>query len=400
MPQRREIQPKVLVVDDTPANLVAMKAVLKPLGVEIVEAASGPEALEVAAEHPSFAVALIDVQMPQMDGFELAARLRAMPDFKELPIIFVTAIFRDERYVHEGYAAGAADYITKPFEPEVVRARVRAFVDLFRQRERLRSEQVGDALDQLAVLLERERAARHEAEVANAEKDEFVAIVSHELRTPLTSILGWATMASKLAPGPDLNRALETIERSARAQMRLVDDLLEMSRTRTGKRHIEVGEVSVDETIESAVASVASVAEQRRVHVDVSAHAGVVRADGNRVKQVVTNLLTNAIKFTPTGGSVFVRAERHDGIVEIAVRDTGEGIAPEFLAHVFEPFKQAGAAPTRKGGLGLGLAIVKQLVEAHGGHIRAESEGLGRGATFVVELPAEISSEGGRSGLG
>jgi signal transduction histidine kinase len=388
MPQRTEIQPKVLVVDDTPANLVAMQAVLQPLKVEIVEASSGQDALEVAVQQPTFAVALIDVQMPRMDGFDLAAHLRAMPEFKELPIIFVTAIHRDERYVREGYAAGAADYITKPFDPDMLRARVGAFIDLFRQRERLRVAQVTDALEQLEKLLERERAARHDAEVANAEKDEFVAIVSHELRTPLTSMLGWATMARKLAPGPDLDRALETIERNARAQMRLVDDLLEMSRTRTGKLRIDLAEVSVDETIESAVAALAPLAEQRHVRVEVSTRAGVVRADGNRVKQVVSNLLSNAIKFTPSGGEVFVQAERRDGIVEIAVRDTGEGIAPEFLSHVFEPFKQAGAGQTRKGGLGLGLAIVRQLVEAHGGQIRAESEGLGRGAKFVVELPA------------
>ncbi len=398
MPQRKEIQPKVLVVDDTPANLVAMQAVLQPLHVEIVEASSGEQALEVAAQHPSFAVALIDVQMPRMDGFDLAAHLRAMPEFKELPIIFVTAIHRDERYVREGYAAGAADYITKPFEPDMLRARVRAFVDLFRQRERLRVAQVTDALEQLERLLERERAARHDAEVANAEKDEFVAIISHELRTPMTAMLGWATMARKLPPGPELDRALETIERNVHAQMRLVEDLLEMSRTRTGKLRIDVAEVSVDETIDAAVAALASLAEQRRVRVAVSAHAGVVRADGNRVKQVVSNLVSNAIKFTPSGGEVFVQAERRDGVVEIAVRDTGEGIAPEFLSHVFEPFKQAGAGPTRKGGLGLGLAIVRQVVEAHGGQIRAESEGLGRGARFVIELPAGGSPAGERSG--
>jgi signal transduction histidine kinase len=396
----KERRPTVLVVDDRPANLIAMRAVLSPLAVDVVEASSGEEALEAVATS-TFAVALIDVQMPGMDGFQLAARLRQTPNGKELPIVFVSAVHRDERYVQEGYAAGAADYLTKPLDVDVLRARVHAFIDLFRQQERLREIEVGDrtrerdeALDQLASLLNRERAARHDAEMANAAKDEFIAIASHELRTPLTSILGWAVLARTLPPGsPELDQALQTIERNARAQKLLIDDLLEMSRAMGGKLQIRVGDVSLDETLAAAVDSLRPVADERHITLDVAdTRAGVIQADPDRLREVISNLLSNALKFTPREGHVWVSARRTGNRAEIRIRDDGEGIPEEFLPHVFEPFKQADASVTRRhGGLGLGLAIVKQLVEAHGGTIRAASAGKGRGATFTIELPTKPS---------
>ena len=230
--------------------------------------------------------------------------------------------------------------------------------------------------------------------MANAAKDEFIAIASHELRTPLTSILGWAVLARTLPPGsPELDQALQTIERNARAQKLLIDDLLEMSRAMGGKLQIRVGDVSLDETLAAAVDSLRPVADERHITLDVAdTRAGVIQADPDRLREVISNLLSNALKFTPREGHVWVSARRTGNRAEIRIRDDGEGIPEEFLPHVFEPFKQADASVTRRhGGLGLGLAIVKQLVEAHGGTIRAASAGKGRGATFTIELPTKPS---------
>ncbi len=387
----------ILIVDDTPANLVALGAVLGPLGVRVVEARSGPEALAYVASEP-FAVAVLDVQMPGMDGFEVARRLRQTEAGLALPVIFLTAIYREEEHAEHGYALGAADYITKPFDVGVLRARVKAFVALFQERERLRLAEVGqrirerdDALEKVAVLLESERAARRELEIANRAKDEFLATTSHELRTPLNAILGWAAIARRHDVPPEVQKALATIERNARSQTRLIDDMLDVGRIMSGKLRLELAGVSVADAIEGAVQSVRPTAQAKKVSLQVSVdkNVGVVVADAGRLQQVVGNLLSNAVKFTPKGGHVELSSTRVDGKVFIRVRDDGKGIRPDFLPHVFEPFRQADGSSTRQhGGIGLGLAIVQQLALAHGGKVIAESEGEAKGACFTVELPA------------
>ncbi len=206
-------------------------------------------------------------------------------------------------------------------------------------------------------------------------------------------MVGWASLARTLPPGAELVRALETIERNARDQDRMIEDLLDMSRAATGTLRLEVVDVSVDEVVAAAAAALAPAASAKSVRIDVDARAGTIRADGNRLKQVVSNLLSNAVKFTPSSGRVFVGATRDEAEVEIVVRDTGAGIAPEFLPHVYEPFRQGSEGPSRRhGGLGLGLSIVKRLVEAHGGTIRVESAGLDQGTAFFVRLP-EVARE-------
>ncbi|HEY1956135.1 MAG TPA: response regulator [Polyangiaceae bacterium] len=391
---------KVLVVDDSAANLIALGAVLKPLDVQVVEARSGPEAIDRVIDD-TFAVALLDVQMPGMDGFELAQRLRQLQPGNELPILFLTAIHRDELYVKRGYAAGGADYIMKPFDADVLRARVKAFVDLFKQRERLRAREVGErtherdeALAELSRLLERERAARRDAEIANNAKDEFLATVSHELRTPLNAILGWSMLARDMTHEPQVQRALATIERNARSQMRIIEDVLDIGRIISGKLRLELGAVDLVDPIRGALEAVRPAADAKEVTLatDVAADIGKITADAERLQQVIWNLVSNAIKFTHVRGRVDVTARREASEVVIRITDDGQGIGPEFLPHVFEPFRQADGTTTRRhGGLGLGLAIVKQLVQAHGGSVSVESPGEGKGATFIVQIPARAA---------
>jgi PAS domain S-box-containing protein len=247
------------------------------------------------------------------------------------------------------------------------------------------------AAEERRELLESERAARSQAERASAMKDEFLATLSHELRTPLNAILGWSQMLRLPTMNPaDLRRGLETIERNARAQTQLIEDLLDMSRIASGKLHMNVQSMMPAVVVEAALETVRAAAEAKGIRLTsaLDPAAGPIAADPNRLQQVVWNLLSNAIKFTEKRGRVTVRLQRAGSHVEICVDDTGIGIAPEFLPHVFDRFRQADASSTRTvGGLGLGLAIAKQLVELLGGSVRAASPGPGEGATFIVELP-------------
>jgi signal transduction histidine kinase/CheY-like chemotaxis protein len=244
--------------------------------------------------------------------------------------------------------------------------------------------------------VEGERTAALERErQANRLKDEFLATLSHELRTPLNAVLGWTRVlrSSRVEPGTR-DKALESIERNARAQARLIEDLLEVSRIVTGKLRLHVVEVDLADVVESAVEVVlpAAAAKRQRLSVDLRARPAFTAGDADRLQQIVWNLLSNAVKFTPPEGEIALRLEQRDGY-RLTVRDTGLGIDTRFLPHVFEPFRQADGTPSREhGGLGLGLAIAKQLVELHGGTITVRSEGLGTGATFEVHLPSVVTT--------
>jgi signal transduction histidine kinase/DNA-binding response OmpR family regulator len=250
------------------------------------------------------------------------------------------------------------------------------------------------AEEERARMLIREQAARAEAEQANRTKDEFLATLSHELRTPLTAILGWShLLRTNRLDEANIARALETIERNARAQSQLIDDLLDVSRIITGKLRLELHPVDLVPIIEAAIDSMRPVAEAKTIRFDVSLEreASKVSGDASRLQQVVWNLFSNAVKFTPDGGSVSVKLERTDSHARITVSDTGQGIDPQFLPFIFDRFRQADGSTTRKhGGLGLGLAIVRHLVELHGGTISVHSDGQDRGATFTIELPLRI----------
>src|SRR5688572_12459516 len=255
------------------------------------------------------------------------------------------------------------------------------------------------AAEDRKALLESERAARNTAERSSDIKDEFLATLSHELRTPLNAILGWSKILRSSSKDPiDLAKGLEAIERNARAQTQLIEDLLDMSRITSGKLRLEIQPVRPSTFIDEAVDTVKTAADAKEIRLErvLDPTIGPISGDPVRLQQVVWNLLSNAIKFTPQGGRVRVTMERVNSYIEISVADTGCGIKPEFLPHLFERFRQADATTTRQhGGLGLGLSIVKTLVELHHGTVTARSAGLGEGTTITVRLPAAIPQREG-----
>ncbi len=407
---------RILIVDDLPEKRLAYGAILEGIGAEMVMAGSGEEALRHVLEG-EFAVILLDVNMPGMNGLETAELLRQHRNARHTPIILVTA-YADDVQSARGYELGVVDYIQVPIVAPVMRAKVGVFLDLFLTRaalaganqdletrvaqrtsellssnERLRAEieERLHAENEREDLLARERLLRGQAEELSRLKDEFLATMSHELRTPLNAIFGWITLLrTRRLDEATQARALETIERNARAQKRLVEDLLDVSRIVTGKIALELGDVVPRRVIEGAIATMQPAAQAKEVTIVsvLGEVTGTVRGDPARLQQVVCNLLSNAIKFTAPGGRIDVDLAMGAEQVLISVADTGQGIKPEFLPHVFERFRQEdGSISRRHGGLGLGLAIVRHLVDLHSGMVEAFSEGEGCGSRFVVRLP-------------
>ena len=408
---------RILIVDDLPEKLLVYRTLLEDLDAQIIEAHSGTEALKRVLEG-EFAVLLLDVNMPDIDGLETANLVRRHKNGRHTPIIFITS-YADEMQTARGYELGAVDYILSPVIAPVLRTKVRVFVDLYEARvalalsnqeletrvtertgelqksnERLQAE-IAERLRAEAereALLAREKVLRAEAEELSRLKDEFLATMSHELRTPLNAIFGWITLLrTRRLDEATQERALETIERNARAQKRLIEDLLDVSRIVTGKVALELVTVDPRRVVEAALETMHPAAQAKGLKIVplVDIGAGTVRGDFARLQQIVCNLLSNAIKFTDTGGQVVVCLARRNGEVEISISDSGQGIKPEFLPLVFDRFRQEdGSISRRHGGLGLGLAIVRHLVELHAGSVDAQSAGEGRGAKFIVRLPA------------
>jgi PAS domain S-box-containing protein len=505
----------ILMVDDRPANLLSLVGILEPLGQILVQASSGEEALRQVLEH-DFAVILMDLRMPGLDGMKTAQLIRQRERSAQVPIIFLTAVAIETADIMLAYKEGAVDFLLKPFEPEILRSKVKVFVDLYhkeemikfqaallRQRDRLEFQRrgeirfrnlldamplcvlglrpngmvyywnrmvadylgkpAGDAPDssplEIVCLEDRDRIgeswqaalttgepletqfrmrresdganrwhlcrivpqrteeggivswlwaatdidgeheARSSAEAANRMKDEFLATVSHELRNPLNAILGWTkVLRSGKLDEEKTAQALSTIERNAQSQTALIEDLLDVSRAIQGKLHLNFTTVDMVQVVESAVATSRPSADAKELVLEcrLTGDACQVNGDSDRLQQVVGNLLSNAIKFTPSGGTVTISLRRAETRVELIISDTGQGISPELLPHVFDRFRQGDSGPTRfHQGLGLGLAISRQLVELHEGTIRAESGGPGKGATFTVQLPLQRTDTDG-----
>jgi signal transduction histidine kinase len=417
---------RILIVDDYPENLLALEAILHDTGHTVVSAQSGREALKALLAQ-DFAVILLDVAMPDLDGYETAALVRGRERSRLTPIIFLTANHKADGHVFKGYSVGAVDYLFKPFVTEVLLSKVNVFVDLFKARALLKTQAAAlmrshtemehrvlertrelaaanralqaeiverrRAEAERAALFEREQAAREEAEAMNRMKDEFLGTLSHELRTPLNAILGW-THLLEVGKRDDaaITRATRVIKNNAQAQTQLVGDILDVSRIISGKMQLYIAVVDLRGVIEKTLETLQPAADAKGISIQTEwKGSGRLLADQDRLQQVMWNLLSNAIKFTPRDGHVRVELDVTPQDIRVVVADDGQGIDADFLPHVFDRFRQADSSLARPhGGLGLGMAIVRHLIELHGGTIAVTSEGIGKGATFLATLPVRL----------
>ena len=412
---------RILIVDDSPEDRELYRRMLAQdpgQEYEFLEAELGEDGLEMARrERPD--CLLLDYRLPDLDGLEFLDRL--LQD-GPMPVIILTGQ-GSEAVAVQAMKSGAQDYLLKgaisrqelpravhnAVEKVALRRKVEErTAELAEANEALQKmygeqeELVRQRTAELSLAMVREQEARKQAEEANRIKDEFLATLSHELRTPLNAILGWAQVlrTGQVDEGTTA-RALEAVERNARAQAQLISDLLDVSRIITGKLRLELKPVELPRIIDAALDSVRPAADAKgiRIRLALDRAVGPLVGDPDRLQQVIWNLLSNAIKFTPQGGSVEVRLGQREGQAEIAVQDTGAGIRPDFVPYVFDRFRQAESSTTRQhGGLGLGLSIVRHMVELHGGTVRVESPGEGHGATFTVRLPIRLGIEAGMEG--
>lgn len=374
---------RFLLLEDNPLDAEVIQATLTKGGIEHTLLHVETRADFIAAlERAPFDLILADYVLPGFDG--LAALEIARTLAPETPFLFVSGSLGEE-LATESLKQGATDYVLKQQLGRLVPCVQRA---LREAQEHRALKQVEAERDQL---LQREQAARAEAEAANRSKDEFLAVLSHELRTPLSPILGWAKLLrTGTMDATQTAKALATIEHNAYLQSELIEDLLDISRITQGRLTLNMGTVNLRTTIEAAAEMVQMTAASKSIQLEVNltSEVGQVPGDATRLQQVVWNLLSNAMKFTPQGGQVTVQLEQVDSSAQITVSDSGIGITPDFLPHVFDSFRQADSTTTRRfGGLGIGLAIVRHLVELHDGTVAVASPGRGFGATFTIKLP-------------
>lgn len=390
---------KILIVDDLPENLQALEALLRHDQRAIYQAASGEQALALLLEH-EFALAILDVQMPGMDGFELAEVMRSTSRTRHIPIVFVSAAGRELDYAFKGYESGAVDFMYKPLDADAVRSKVNVFVALDQQRRETRRQVL--ALEQSRheqeILLRELSQTQQELQRSLRMRDEFMSLVAHELRTPLNTLFLETQMRSlqikrgnTAAFGPQqLEAMVQRDERQIKSMIRLIDDMLDVSRMRSGKLSIRPAKVELMNLLERVVSDLSLQAATTGSSLTLRPHDGVTGCwDEFRVEQVIVNLLTNALRYG-CGQPVEVSVERDGELVLIAVRDQGKGIAPSDLERIFEPYER-GARNGEPKGLGLGLYISRQLAISHGGELRVASK-PGEGSIFSLVLPCtEIS---------
>jgi signal transduction histidine kinase len=439
---------EILVVDDRSENLVAIEAALQGLGYQLVFASSGQEALRYLLEH-DVALILLDVKMPSMNGMETAKLIRDRPRTKHVPIIFITGFDANDEAVMEGYRLGAVDFLFKPVNPEILRAKASVFVDLqrrtaevarqallikeheqaereralFDQRRQLEAAELrrrvaehrehAEALARTNLELERIRAqlehSNQRLEHADRRKDEFIAVLAHELRNPLAAIMSGLDVLASDPSAAVVQTVRPIMERQGQHLTRLVDDLLDIARITSHKLKLAKQVVRVGEVLDDAIklATPGIVANQNRLAVECDCADAGILGDPVRLAQIVANLLSNASRYTDRGGHILLSAQADErGHVRILVKDDGHGMPPALVARVFDMFVQG---KSDGGGLGIGLTLVRKLTEMHGGEVAARSEGPGRGSEFEIclptvgidaELPAEPAQQQTSSGEG
>jgi signal transduction histidine kinase len=371
-----------LLVDDLEENLLSLEALLRRDGLVLLKARSGDEALELLLRN-DVALALVDVQMPGLDGFELAELMRGNERTRRVPIIFVTAGSADSHRRFRGYEAGAVDFIHKPIEADILRSKAEVFFELYRQRQ------------QIAMQRDELKARSNALEEADRRKDEFLATLAHELRNPLAPIRHGLDILRKSPDNAHATEIREMMDRQLGHLVRLIDDLLDVSRVSQGKIELRKERIQAAEVVRSALESSQPLIDAARhsLTVDMPPEPIWLDADLTRLAQVVGNLLNNAAKYTPDGGRIGVSLRTEGGDAVIAVSDNGLGIPAGMQSKVFELFTQIAHHTDRaKGGLGIGLALVKQLVAMHDGSVRAESSGPGLGCVFTVRIPLAVDT--------
>ncbi|HEX2228405.1 MAG TPA: response regulator [Candidatus Binatia bacterium] len=414
-------EPKVniLLVDDQPAKLLTYETILSGLGENLIKATSAREAMDHLLK-TEIALVLLDVSMPEMDGFELAAMIRQHPRFKKTAIIFISAVLMTDFDRVKGYQTGAVDYIPVPVVPEILRAKVALFVELYRKTWQL--EQVNRELEQrvsertaelqasVRRLQQSEARLREESEERarlvqklrsdDEQKDKFLATLAHELRNPLQPIRTAVDTLRLINPSePKLLPIRQVIDEQLQTFTRLIDDLMDVSRITQDKLQLRKERVELAEVmrrVEEASRPIMT-GQGHQFEITVTSEPIVLEGDVVRLCQMITNLVTNAAKYTPEPGQINLNVTRQGGEVVISVKDNGRGIEPDKLPHLFEMFYQVDRSIERsEGGLGIGLTLTHRLVEMHGGRIEARSEGLGKGSEFIIYLPIEEPEEDSR----
>jgi signal transduction histidine kinase len=390
-------RPSVLIVNDDPSSLLALSGLLSQwadeIGYTIVTANSGKTALrEVLLRE--FAVILLDVNMPEMDGFETAAAIQSRPRSAGIPIIFITAFMADEVSKLNAYRHQAADFLFSPIIPQVLRAKIAIFVALAAKTEQLslqtealtrQSNAIADANAKLVVEIREREVAEH----SNRAKDDFLAMLSHELRNPLAAIKNAGSILQMPGISKEAAARAQVIIARQTANLRdIANEIMELSRALSGKIKLNLRRVNLSEVVTGYLDALVDSGRSGNHQITVRAASAWIDGDVERLNQIVGHLVKNAFKYTPAGGSVVICVEAGPVDAVLTVKDTGAGIAPETLPRIFDIFFQASVSLDRSlGGLGIGLSMVHSLVALHGGTVSAHSDGIGQGSTFTVRIP-------------